>query len=100
MKRLLITIFLAMVPTIITVSLLIEFFPYTGLGRIVSIPSTFFINFTIVLIGLLMTHKLKSIILKSLVWIAVIFISIFLGIAMHPQEYLPGVLTQIREMIF
>ena len=59
MKRLVITFFLAMIPSIVTMLLLIEYFPYTGLGRVVSIPITLFFNITILLISLLITQKYK-----------------------------------------
>ncbi|GED72607.1 hypothetical protein BRE01_63090 [Brevibacillus reuszeri] len=100
MKRLVITFFLAMIPSIVTMLLLIEYFPYTGLGRVVSIPITLFFNITILLISLLITQKLKSTVFKSLIWIAVIPISVLAAIFLHPQEYLPSVLTQLRELIF
>jgi hypothetical protein len=100
MKKSVLTFFLSMVPTITTIFLLIEFFPYTGLGRIVSIPLTLFFNSCIVLIGLLITHFLKSRIIKSSVWIAITLTSMFIAIVLHPQEFLPSILIQIREMIF
>lgn len=75
--------------------LLIEFFPYTGLGRVVSIPATLFINITILLISLRITQKFKSIVFKSLIWLVVISLSVLLAMILHPQEYLPSVLSQL-----
>ncbi|MCY9667153.1 hypothetical protein M5X11_19810 [Paenibacillus alginolyticus] len=100
MKKSVLCFCLAMVPSIATIFLLIEFFPYTGLGRVVSIPATLFVNATILLISLLITQKFKSRVYKSLIWIAAIPISVLVAIALHPQEYLPSVVTQLREMIF
>jgi hypothetical protein len=47
-----------------------------------------------------MVPTIKSRILKSLVWIAIILTSMFIAIVLHPQEFLPSILIQIREMIF
>lgn len=100
MKKLVIAFFLAMIPSIAAIFVLIEYFPYTGLGRVISIPITLFFNITIMLISLLITKKLKSILFKSLIWIAAIPISVLVTIILHPQEYLPSVLIQLRELIF
>ena len=100
MKNSVITFFLAMIPSIVTILLLIEYFPYTGLGRVVSIPITLFFNITILLISLFITQNLKSRVFKSLIWVAATPISVFLAIFLHPQEYLPSVLTQLQELIF
>lgn len=100
MKKSAITFFLAMSPSIATIFLLIEFFPYTGLGRVISIPITLFINISILLFSLLIAQKLKSRVFESLIWIVVIPLSVLLAIVLHPQEYLPSVLTQLQELIF
>lgn len=100
MKKIVITFFLAMIPSIVAIFLLIEYFPYTGLGRIVSIPITLFFNITILLISLLITRKIKSRVYKSLIWFTVISISVLVTIILHPQEYSPSVLRQIRELLF
>ncbi|MEK3659680.1 hypothetical protein NSQ29_08940 [Paenibacillus sp. FSL F4-0236] len=94
------TILLAMIPSILAIFLLIEYFPYTGLGRILSIPITLFFNIIILLISLLITRKIKSRVYKSFYWITVISISVLVAIIMHPQENSPSVLSQIRELIF
>ncbi|WP_342548600.1 hypothetical protein NST69_04335 [Paenibacillus sp. FSL P2-0089] len=99
MEKTIKTISLAMIPSILAIFLLIEYFPYTGLGRILSIPSTLFFNTTIFLISLLITRKIKSKVIKSFYWITVILISVLVAIIMHPQEYSPSVLSQIKEMI-
>ncbi|MBY0088183.1 hypothetical protein [Brevibacillus brevis] len=100
MKKPVITFLLAMIPSIVTILLLIEYFPYTGLGRIVSIPITLILNIAILLFSLLLTQKLKSRGSKSFIWIAAITISVLIAVLMHPQEYLPSVLTQLRDLIF
>ncbi|KQL44618.1 hypothetical protein AN963_24915 [Brevibacillus choshinensis] len=100
MKKSVITFFLALIPSIATILLLIEYFPYTGLGRVISIPITLLFNITILLVSLFITQKLKSRVFKSLIWIAAIPISVLVAIFLHPQEYLPSVLTQLQELIF
>ncbi|MGG4444795.1 hypothetical protein [Brevibacillus fortis] len=100
MKKPVITFFLAMIPSIVTILLLIEYFPYTGLGRIVSIPISLILNIAILLFSLLFTQKVKSRESKSFIWIAAITISVLVAVLLHPQEYLPSVLTQLRELIF
>ncbi|AWX55375.1 hypothetical protein AB432_010100 [Brevibacillus brevis] len=100
MKKPVITFFLAVIPSIATILLLLDYFPYTGLGRIVSIPITLILNIAILLISLFITQKLKSRVFKSLIWVVAIPISVFVAIFLHPQEYLPSVLTQLRELIF
>ncbi|MDF9842068.1 hypothetical protein M2105_003104 [Paenibacillus sp. PastF-1] len=81
MEKLIKTILLAMIPSILTIFLLIEYFPYTGLGRILSVPITVFLNIVILLISILITRKIKPGVYKNLYWITVI-------------------LNQIRELIF
>lgn len=100
MRKPVITFFLAVIPSIATILLLLDYFPYTGLGRIVSIPITLILNIAILLISLFITQKLKSKVFKSLIWVSAIPISVFVAIFLHPQEYLPSVLTQLRELIF
>lgn len=100
MKKALVTFFLAMLPGIATILLFIEYFPYTGLGRVVSIPITIFLNVTILLISLCITQKLKSRVFKGFIWTVAIPISVFVAIILHPQEYLPSVVTQLRNLIF
>ncbi|OZQ69113.1 hypothetical protein CA600_04710 [Paenibacillus sp. VTT E-133280] len=100
MIRMIITFFLAMIPSVLAIFLLIQYFPYTGLARIGSIPTTFFLNTLILLLSLHFTKKIKSRVYKSLIWITVISISILLAIGLHPQEYLPSVLSQISKLIF
>lgn len=93
------TILLAMIPSILAIFLLIEYFPYTGLGRILSIPITLFFNLVILLIFVFITRKIKSKVYKSFYWITVILMTVLVAIIMHPQESSPNVLIQIRELI-
>ncbi|UKS29636.1 hypothetical protein LOZ80_12145 [Paenibacillus sp. HWE-109] len=100
MKKSVTIFFLAMIPSIATMFLLVEFFPYTGLGRIVSIPVTLFLNITFFILLLNFTRNLKSRAFKCLFWIAAILLSILLAVVVYPQEYLPSVLSQLWDLIF
>ncbi len=100
MKKSVISFFLALIPSISAIFLLVEYFPYTGLGRIVSIPITIIVNIIILLYSLFLTQRLKSRVFKSFIWIATILISILVAVILHPQEYLPSVLKQLRELTF
>ncbi|MFE5319248.1 S-layer homology domain-containing protein [Paenibacillus sp. NPDC056579] len=99
MKKSVTILFLAMIPSIVTMFLLVEFFPYTGLGRIVSIPATLFLNITFFILLLIFTRNFKSRSFKCLLWIAAILLSILLAVVLHPQEYLPSVITQLWELM-
>jgi positive regulator of sigma E activity len=100
MKKSVIIFFLAKIPSIVTMVLLVGFFPKTGLGRILSIPQTLLLNSVIFILILSFTRKLKSREFKSLIWIAAILLSVFLAVVLHPQEYLPSVLTQLWKLMF
>lgn len=100
MKKSVTIFFIAMIPSIATMFALVEFFPYTGLGRIVSIPATLFLNIAFFILFLHFTRNLKSGVFKCLFWIAAILLSVLLAVVLHPQEYLPSVLTQLWELMF
>lgn len=100
MKKSVIIFFLAMIPSIATMFLLVEFFPNTGLGRVASIPGTLFVNITILLLSLNLIRKLKSRAFQCSIWIAAISFSVLMALVLHPQEYLPSVITQLWELMF
>lgn len=100
MKRLLFKLLLAIIPTLFSIYLLIKLFPYTGLGRIVSVPATVIINLGILIICIKVIDEIKSKGIKGVTWILAIATTILISIIVHPQEFLPSVLTQIIRMIF
>ncbi|RIX46563.1 hypothetical protein D3P08_26095 [Paenibacillus nanensis] len=100
MRKLVIILFLSLIPSIATMILLIKFFPFTGLARVITIPITLFVNVIFLAFTLFITQKIKSKVLKSLILAVVILITIFVATILHPQEYLPSVITQLREMEF
>jgi hypothetical protein len=85
-------------PSMFTITLLITFFPYTGLGRIVALPMIFILNSAVIIVGIIITRKLKYA-LKSLVWIVLLLFSVYISIYLYPQEDGSSVLNQILEEI-
>lgn len=85
-------------PSIVTIKLLITFFPYTGLGRIIALPIIFFINTMVIAVGISITRYLKFA-SKILVWIAILLLTVYISIYFYPQEDGPSVLNQILEEI-
>ncbi len=86
-------------PSMFTITLLITFFPNTGLGRIAALPIIFIINTALIIVGIMITRKLKYAI-KSLIWIVLLLFTVYISIYLYPQENGSSVLNQILEMIF
>ena len=86
-----------LIPTILTTLLLIEFFPYTGLGRIVTIPFTFLINICIVGIVMLIRYR-KTWFVITKVSLTVIITTI-ITIYMYPQDSGITVVQQAQEAV-
>lgn len=77
---------LALLPSILTITLLILNFPNTGLGRIVYLPGIFCINSLIIVIYVYQSEQLKKAL--KLFWGVMVLIStIVLSILTYPQEY-------------
>lgn len=88
---------LLMLPTVLLLVLLIDLFPYTGLGRIVSIPSTIFINSLVIVLCLVIKKKALWIRISKIV--ITIITTIWITIAGHPQESAPSVFVQSKNAI-
>lgn len=86
---------LAMFPSILIITTLIIYFPHTGLGRIVYLPSIFIINSTILLIYIIQLQKLNKPLNRFLSWAIIILLTIFLTVLLYPQEYGDSVLKII-----
>lgn len=82
-------------PSMLTIALLIDRFPYTGLGRIVYLPAILFTNTALIGATLYMTRRL-NLFIKIVLWIACIVLTVWLSIIWYPQEYLPPVIEQLR----
>lgn len=83
-----------MLPTMTMLTLLIGFFPYTGLGRIVYLPLILLLNSIIVAIGLVL-HKYLNGTSKFVSWFLIILITLLFTILYYPQEGGPHVINQI-----
>lgn len=95
-RRFLRFLFLLM-PTVLTTMLLIKFFPYTGLGRIVTVPFTFLVNIFIVGIAMLITYR-KTWFVITKVSLTVIITTI-ITIHMYPQDSGITVVQQAQEAV-
>jgi len=94
----LITYVFAISPTVFLLFVLVYLFPYTGLERIIALPAIIFINSTIILIVMAKSHVLIKHI-KIMTWMITIFFTMFLSIAMYPQESDLPVIKQIDNSI-
>lgn len=84
--------------TIMMILEMVKLFPYTGLGRIISIPATIVINLAIIVLGTFITRNMKN--LKCiLIWIGIILLTASNTMTFHPQEYSPSVYKQIGYSI-
>lgn len=80
-----------MLPSILVQYILIKLFPYTGLARIVTIPVTIIINSLLIVVCIVVCRKYRYGILSVAVTLA---LSIWITIALYPQESDPSVYTQ------
>ncbi|KOP67335.1 hypothetical protein AMS62_20355 [Bacillus sp. FJAT-18019] len=90
--------FFAVIPTISLLCVLVYLFPYTGLERIVALPAIFIINSTIIFIVMAKSNSLKKP-KRIITWMLAILLTMFLSIAMYPQEHNPHVFKQIGNSI-
>ncbi|WP_411343299.1 hypothetical protein ACE3MZ_16880 [Paenibacillus sp. WLX1005] len=95
-RRFLRFLFLLM-PTILTTMLLIKFFPYTGLGRIVTVPFTFLINIFIVGLAVLITYRKRWFVITKVT--LTIMITTAITIKMYPQDSGISVVQQAKEAV-
>ena len=85
---------LAMAPTIVTITLLIMFFPNTGLERILYLPGIYLLNSMIIFIYMnkIRFHNKK---LNIISWLLIISVTIIISIWMYPQAYGGGIFEKI-----
>ncbi|OBZ16316.1 hypothetical protein A8L34_26930 [Bacillus sp. FJAT-27264] len=93
--RFLIQYLLCISPTIIVISLLIHYYPNTGLGRIVALPTIYVMNTSIIVVGMILQKKFKPF-FNFMKWIMLIIITILIALNIYPQESGPPVI----ELIF
>lgn len=81
---------LALLPSILIITILIHNFPHTGLGRIVYLPSIFLINSLIIVVYLYLSRKHKGT-LNLILWMMIILTTVFLSILTYPQDNGQGI---------
>ncbi len=89
---------LAMIPSILTITLLILNFPNTGLGRIIYLPMIYFINSLIILINL-NTFRNRNGAMNIVSWTIIISVTVILSVWSYPQEYGDGIIKMIFTKI-
>ncbi|MEC0249294.1 hypothetical protein P4H65_26290 [Paenibacillus chitinolyticus] len=88
---------LALAPSMLLITGLIEFFPYTGLGRIVYLPFIYVLNSTVIVIGFLKKTRYVN---RAVSVTVAILITLFLSILLYPQEFNPPVMEQLWDLAF
>lgn len=86
-------------PSILVITLLIAFFPNTGLGRIIYLPFIFLLNSTVIVISLIITRNLNRI-TYLVSWALIILLTLIFAVIFYPQEYSPHVIKQIWDSVF
>jgi hypothetical protein len=85
-------------PSMLTITILIYLLPFTGLGRIITIPLILIINSTVIFVSIKRTRNLKFV-TRSLVLMLVFLLTVFVSICLYPQEDGSSVLQHILEKI-
>lgn len=83
-KNLFFRYLVAMLPFILTITLLITFFPNTGLGRIVYLPVVFFMNSMVILLCLVLTKGMERT-NYFIAWGVICLLTLLLTIIFYPQ---------------
>lgn len=85
-----------MLPSILLQIALIKLFPYTGLGRIISIPVTIFINTMLIIVCVIFTYKYRK---KVLIITTTLFLTLTLTVGLYPQESGPSIINQSMKAV-
>ncbi|WP_274364047.1 hypothetical protein [Paenibacillus thermotolerans] len=92
-------VLLMLAPTYLTLYLLIQYFPYTGLGRIAAIPAILTVNIIIILTGRIIAARYTKKSLKTFCGVVVILLTMVVAVALYPQEFAPHVTIQIWDLV-
>ncbi|NGZ77683.1 hypothetical protein [Saccharibacillus alkalitolerans] len=91
------SVLLFMLPSFLLLFVLFDFFPNTGLGRILSTPATLLVNLLITMALVLLPYrKLWFRIVRGVV---VIVCTCWITIAFYPQEFSPPIEEQAAEAV-
>jgi hypothetical protein len=89
-SKVLLKALVALSPSIILLLILIDQFPYTGLGRIVALPIIILMNLLLIGLGLLVIGRLQ-LRYRIVPWGFIIMVTMCFTLLMYPQEYGPSV---------
>lgn len=92
-------VLLMLAPTYLTLYLLIQYFPYTGLGRIAAIPAILTVNIAIIITGQVISARYTKKSWKTLFRAAFILLTMFVAVALYPQESGPHVMNRIWDAV-
>ena len=93
-----ITIFLVLIlPSVLLQLALIKLFPYTGLGRVVSIPVTVLINSLFIIVCMTLNKKKYG--KKVLNITVVLLLTLSLTVGLYPQEFNPPIIVQSIQAV-
>ncbi|MGC5323873.1 hypothetical protein [Brevibacillus sp. SYSU BS000544] len=90
---------IAFLPTILTLFLLLEFFPHTGLGRIFSLPITITINCAIIL-AFINWRKKSGDFVYRINWGWMSILTIMVALILYPQDSGTHVIMKILKSLF
>lgn len=76
---------------------LIKLFPYTGLGRVITIPVTIFLNSLIIILSIVLNKRKKG--KNTLTVVVALIVTIGLTVGLYPQENPPPILVQSKEAV-
>ncbi|MDR6880431.1 hypothetical protein J2X61_002180 [Bacillus sp. 3255] len=86
-------------PTVITLYLLLRFYPHTGLGRIITLPLTIVFNGVIIIMGTTWSIYLKKP-HYAMKWILVSLLTVFVALISYPQDFGPHVIIKIWNDLY
>ncbi|WP_424768353.1 hypothetical protein [Paenibacillus sp. sgz302251] len=88
----------AILPSILIVWLLLELYPYTGLGRIIALPMIFIINTAIILIAMVSMKSIRKN-RHPVIWILIVLLTIIISVGFYPQDGGPHVIKLIWDSV-
>ncbi len=97
-SKVLLKALVALSPSIILLLILIDQFPYTGLGRIVALPIIILMNLLLIGLGLFVIRRLQ-LRYKVVLWVFIIIVTLCVALLMYPQEYGPSVAEVLWDRI-
>ncbi|CAH1215285.1 hypothetical protein PAECIP111891_04247 [Paenibacillus allorhizoplanae] len=87
-------VLVALIPSLILIFFLLNYFPNTGLGSIIALPFIFVINAALIIIGITFIHRLNQPLITA-IWILILVLTLVVTILIYPQEYGPSVFIQL-----